>query len=150
MIDFEWNYIDIHPVDLADKGAKGEQCKIGRYTQTQSTGETNITGKEKQTADSNTENTNKQREDIRKIHNQRLINMRILEKDKIQIHKPVYGHGSNIRSKFAFGKVFKEQAKSNTAKHNKLIQEQIQNKNLTDTHIHQKKKKNHRNTQKHL
>ena len=114
--------------DLADRGAKGEQCTIGRYTQAQTPETNNNTN-----TNTNTEHTNKQREDIRKINNQRLINIRIAEKDKIQIPKPSYGHGSNIRSKFAFGKITKEQANMNTAKHIKETLQKKQNNTATDT-----------------
>ena len=70
--------------------------------------------------------------DIRKINIQRLINIRIQEKDKIHIPKPTYGQGANRRSRFAFGRISKELAKTNTAKHNKELQEERQNNTITE------------------
>ena len=118
--------------ELADLGATGKQCIIGRYTQTQTQQENNT--EETKNTNKKTETSNKQREDIRKINDQRLTSIRIQEKDKIHIPKPTYGKGSNIRSKFAFGKISKEQAKFNTARRNKEQQEKTQNSDITEQH----------------
>ena len=84
------------------------------------------------------------------------MNQRIQEKDKIQIPKPTYGKGANIRSRFAFGKITKEQARQNTTKqykesiHNKESQKNTtteENKNTEENKEKEQEKEQEKQTE---
>jgi ribonuclease HI len=124
--------------ELANTGATGKQCNKGRYegTQGEQTQDTSHNTTHQVTSNTTiTTNTNKQKEDIRRLNDNRLINIRIQEKDRIQIPKPTYGQGANRRARFAFGKITTEQAKQNTALHAKELQ-----KNLSTEKEHEEEK----------
>ena len=114
--------------ELANTGATGKQCNKGRYegTQGEQTHDTpqNTTHQVKSNTTITT-NTNKHKEDIRRLNDNRLINIRIQERDRIHIPKPTYGQGANRRARFAFGKITTEQAKQNTALHARELQKNL-------------------------
>jgi len=66
----------------------------------------------------------------------RLIEIRTQEKDKIQIPIPSYGYGATRRSRFAFGRITANQARTNTAKHYKpnTLEEEHPNEDTFQEH----------------
>jgi len=97
--------------ELANKGAEGQTCRtLEQWNNIKHTHpETSNKEKEK----------DKEKEDRDRLNNIRLAEIRIQERDRIQIPIPSYGYGATRRSRFAFGRITANQARTNTAKQQK-------------------------------
>ena len=94
--------------ELADIGATGKQSYKGRY-------EGDIKDNQEQEQNNTTVQTTRNTKDtLRRAQDQRLINIRIEDSNKINIPKPQYSTGANRRSRFAFGTITQKQARENT------------------------------------